>query len=86
MLKRRFFMPRKAKTSVKKIRRNVKYRFPGIDRSVSKAVYGLESKLALLKRETGAKNGGGEILKIYAGLSAGNKRNLLRVARAFAGK
>lgn len=68
-----------------KIRRRVKYRFPGIDRSLSKGVNALESQLALLKRETGAKNGGGEILKIYRGLSAAGKRNLVRVARAFKG-
>lgn len=33
-----------------KIKRNVKHRFPGIDRSASKTVYRLESDLALAQR------------------------------------
>ena len=77
VLQREFLMARK-----KKIRRKVTHRFVGIDRSLSKSVYALESRHALLQRETGSKNGGGEILKIYRGLSAGGKRNLLRIARA----
>lgn len=73
-----------AKIRLAKRKRKVTHRFPGIDRSTSRQVYELESKLALLRRETGAKNGGGEILRIYQDLPASEKRSLLRVARAFA--
>ncbi len=34
----------------KKIRRNVKHRFPGIKRTASRAVYELETQLALAQR------------------------------------
>ena len=67
----------------KKVARKKKVlRFRGIDRSLSKAAYKLESKYALLQRETGAKNGGGEILQIYRSLSPSGKRFLLKIARS----
>ena len=75
-------MPRSSKKAVKKkVTRKVTHRFPGIDRALSKAVYALESRLALLQRETGAKNGGGEVVQIFASLSKSAKRTLLQVAR-----
>lgn len=77
-------MPKMRRNVSAKRRRNVTHRFRGIDRSTSKKVYSLESRCALLERESGAKNGGGEIIRIYRDMHAAGKRNLLNIARALA--
>jgi hypothetical protein len=68
-----------------KITRNVTYRFRGIDRSLSKAVYGLETRLALAQRQLreAQKRVGHSttIDEAYQRLTPGNRRRLLEQAK-----
>jgi hypothetical protein len=88
-------MPRRTKTVVetapKSRKRKFGHRFPGIDRSVSKSVNELESKLALAERNLKKLSDTGpekphEILAIYRKLSLGNRRQLLKYAHFLLGK
>ncbi len=73
------------KTAKKKITRKVQYRFPGIDRGLSKAVYALETKLALAQRQLKAalKRVGSSSLidEVYQRLTPGNRRRLMEQAK-----
>ena len=66
-------------------KRNVQHRFPGIDRSASRTVYNLETRLALTQRELRgiramAETPLPEIAKIYKQLAPGNRRQLMEYA------
>lgn len=69
----------------KKITRNVTYRFHGIDRSGSKIVYSLETKLALAQRQLklALKRVGHSSLidEAYQRLTPGNRRRLVEQAK-----
>jgi hypothetical protein len=76
---------KKKRATKKPITRNVKYRFPGIDRSGSKAVYVLETKLALAQRQLRAalKHAGRSSLldELNQKLTPGNRRRLMDQAK-----
>ncbi len=74
-------LTKKPAPKVKKMKRRVKYRFPGINRSRSRAVYCLESRLALTRRQLNVAikraAAASKIDKIFKQLSLANRRKLL---------
>lgn len=58
--------------------RKVRYRFPGIDRSTSKAVYELESQLALARRQLKNSKASDQretpVVEIYRALTPRNRK------------